>query len=222
MDLSKLKVDVYDFLALIIPGLLAFAEIGISISGWSTFFARVAALSGTALTLILMLAFAGGHVIQEVSDAILKRIRGPRFFKGSRDAFWKTPEASSVKERIFGESGARLEAVDSAFEYCLAKVQVTFPKRDVFLATSDLCRALALLLLFSLVPLWRTVYCFNANLLHKHVLFGLLTVLFALLSWMSWRRMVRFREFTDAPVFRSYLALPESVTLNQTVAQKAK
>lgn len=210
MDFSKLKVDVYEFLGLIVPGLVAFAELGISVVGWTALLADVNSLSGVTLTLIVILAFAAGHVIQELSDTILKRVKGPRFFKISRDELWKMNEGEAVRVRILRESGLQLSSVDSAFEYCLARVQANFPKRDVFLATSDLCRALVLLFAFALLPLWRTIYVFNPNYVHKHTLFGAFAVLFGIFGWMSWKRMVRFREFTEAAVFRSYLATAEA------------
>src|SRR6267154_3535527 len=131
---------------------------------------------------------------------------GDRFFKRSRDDFWSSGEGAAIRACILRECGSEIDTADAGFEYCLAKVQTSFNKRDVFLATSDLCRALALLLTVGLIPLWRTVYVDNTGLMHKHALVSAGAALLLFFVYLSWRRMVRFREFTEAPVFRSYLA----------------
>jgi hypothetical protein len=102
--------------------------------------------------------------------------------------------------------GMTVGSVDTAFDYCLTKLKGQFPKRDLFVATSDLCRSFAVLALIALAPaLWNEFQAFGpskkfcawaiGSLLGSLILFGL-----------SWRRMVRFRALSDVTVFHSYLA----------------
>jgi len=65
LDFSKLKLDVYDFLAVILPGLIVTAEGWILLRGWNDFIASMGSISGTGLTLLLVFAFGVGHIVQE-------------------------------------------------------------------------------------------------------------------------------------------------------------
>ena len=61
MDFSKLKIEVYDFLGIVLPGLLAICEGWILFKGWHPFVASINLISGTSLTLLFVLAFGMGH-----------------------------------------------------------------------------------------------------------------------------------------------------------------
>jgi hypothetical protein len=98
-------------------------------------------LSGTGFTALLLASFPIGHLIQELGDATIKKVRGDRCFKSARDAFWKTAEGKNVSELIERELGFA-PTVDGAFDFCLSKIKNQFPRRDAFLATSDFCRSL--------------------------------------------------------------------------------
>ena len=112
----------------------------------------------------------------------------------------------AVRACINNDSGVDITDVDDGFEYCLAKVQQSFIKRDVFLATADLCRALALLFLIGVVPLWRVVRISTSSHAKDYFDFICGVALLFTLAVLSWRRMVRFRDFTEKPVFTTYLA----------------
>src|SRR4051812_15608827 len=103
MDFSKLKVDLYEFLGLIIPGLLLIWEIGITIAGWTVTFAAAKALTGATLTILLFAGFAAGHVLQELADVVIKKLKGDRFFKKSRDKFWQSKDGETVRNYIHKE-----------------------------------------------------------------------------------------------------------------------
>jgi hypothetical protein len=47
MDFSKVKVEVYDFLAVIVPGLLVICELWVTIRGWSRFALSISSLSAS-------------------------------------------------------------------------------------------------------------------------------------------------------------------------------
>lgn len=206
MNFDKLKSDTYEFLGLILPGLLLIAEAWITLGGWTPFLTALTALSGTSLALLLIVAFGLGHLVQEGSDAVIKRFTSQRFFKQARDRYWASTEAALLKAKIAGELGNEPLNADAAFDYCLTRAQATFSKRDVFIATADLSRALFLLTLLGLIPSVRcTVLHWSAWTIRVSVALGCLCI-HGLVAWLWWRRMVRFREYAEVPVFRAYLS----------------
>lgn len=206
MDLSKLKVEVYDLLGLIIPGLIVISETWIALSGWKGFTESITALTGTGFTLLLIVSFGFGHIVQELADRVIKYLKGSRYFKQGRDTFWASQEAKLVKAAITKDLGAEITSVDAAFDLCLSKIGDRFPKRDSFIATSDLCRSYVILACIAVVPLLRVVIDERRSLAGELVqlLMGL-SVCF-LVAFLSWTRMSRFRELSESTVFRIYLA----------------
>lgn len=207
MDFSKLKLELYDFLGLLLPGLLAICEGWILLRGWQVFAGSINQLSGTGLTLLIVFAFGLGNIAQELGDAAVKAARGKRYFRQPRDKFWRTDEAQFVRDTIKKELGQDIPAVDTAFDYCLTKLKDRFSKRDMFVATSDLCRSFVVLSVLAIVPaariafhdthpLWRSAWTFA----------GLLLVLTSI-AVLAWQRMTRFRELSETTVFRAYLAI---------------
>lgn len=206
MDLSKLKIDVYDFLGLIIPGLIAVCELRIFVRGWSEAVSSLANLSGTALTILLIISFGVGHLIQELGDLIIKRAKGPRFFKLARDKYWASEESKPVKRAIAEDLGHPVESSDEAFDHCLTNIEGRFSKRDVFLATSDLSRSFLVLSIVGIAPLIRIVAQKSTSWLEMLSFTSLGLGVIVLIFCLSWTRMVRFRELSDITVFRVYLA----------------
>jgi len=206
MDLSKLKIEIYDFLGLILPGLVAICEIWIAATGWTAFAKTIGNLSGTWFTLLLLLSFGLGHLIQELADVVIKRLKGSRYFKQSRDEFWPSEDAKLVKAAIARDLGTEVTSVDAAFDYCLSKIGERFPKRDAFMATSDLCRSFVVLAGIGIAPTVRLVLD-KGKPIFGALSFGLaiLSVL-VLVAYLSWSRMQRFRELSEVTVFRVYLA----------------
>lgn len=79
-------------------------------------------------------------------------------------------------------------------------------KRDVFLATSDLCRSFVVLSTLGLFPAVR-IALYDIHHIHNSLvasaILGLLLLTIALLAW---KRRVRFRELSETTVFGACLA----------------
>lgn len=211
VDFSKLKLEVYDFLGLIVPGLIAICEAWILLRGWHTFLLAVNQMSGTAFTLLLLFAFATGSAVQELGDFTVKLIKGKRYFRSARDRFWLTPDADIVKNAINTELGHHITSVDTAFDYCLTKLKDRFGKRDLFVATSDLCRSSVVLSILAFAPALRVAFCDVTPLSHSYEAAAILGTALLSISLLMWRRMVRFRELSEITVFRAYLVLASEI-----------
>lgn len=205
MDFSKFKLELYDLLALLLPGFLSVCGIWVLLRGWTAFAVSLSSLSATGFTSLLLASFPLGHLIQELGDATIKWARGERFFKRPRDDFWKTPEGQIVNRTIEQELGNQL-SVDGAFDYCLTKIKGQFPRRDTFLTTSDFCRSL-LVVGFLLIPTaGRIVWDVHTSGRRMFAYgFGVAVALSAAL-YLAARRMMRYRVLSETPVFRTYLA----------------
>lgn len=207
MDLSKLKLEIYDFLGLIFPGLVAICEGWISLRGWHGFVVGIGQIGGTGLTLMLVFAFGIGNIIQELGDVTLKAIKGQRYFRGARDRFWQSTEAELVRDAIMKSFGHNIPSVDTAFDYCLTKLKDRFGKRDMFLATSDLCRSFVVLSALALLPAMRIAFYDPHPLPNSFVVAAIFIAVLVSVSLLAWRRMLRFRALSETTVFRAYLAV---------------
>lgn len=206
VDFSKLKLELYDFLGVVFPGLLAICEGWILLRGWQIFVGAINQISGTGLTLLVVLAFGLGNIIQELGDIAIKALRGKRYFRQARDKFWGKAEAQLVRDAIKRDFGQEISSVDTAFDYCLTKLRDRFNKRDVFVATSDLCRSFVVLSALALVPAARIAF-YDIHPAHRSVVaFAILALLLTSIALLAWKRMVRFRELSETTVFRVYLA----------------
>jgi hypothetical protein len=206
MDLSKIKVEVYDFLAVIIPGLFVLYQVWIALRGWGRFAQGVLSTTASGFTISLLVAFALGTLLQESADVLIKILKGKRYFKASRDSLWESKTGDHVSARITKELGHAVQNVDVAFDYCLTKIQGSFYKRDLFVANSDFARGMILVSWVAIAPLVRIT-----NDLHTRwqIHIGLLVsgvVLLFLISCLCWTRMKRFRDLSERPVFHAYLA----------------
>lgn len=206
MDFSKLKLELYDFLGLILPGLVAICQGWILLRGWHTFVVGISLLGGTGLTLLLVFAFGVGNIIQELGDVTLKTVKGQRYFRSGRDRFWLTTEAETVRHAIKKSLGHEIPSADAAFDYCLTKLKGRFDKRDMFLATSDLCRSFVVLSALALIPALRIAFR-DPHPFSPYFASAVLIVALFVVSALAWRRMIRFRELSETTVFRAYLAV---------------
>jgi hypothetical protein len=210
VDFSKLKLEVYDLLGLLLPGLIAISEGWILLRGWSFFLASILQLSGTGLTLLLLVAFGLGNIVQELGDVTIKAVKGKRFFRQARDRFWAKAESQLVRDAIKKDLGQEISSADQAFDYCLTKLKDRFIKRDVFLATSDLCRSFIILSALALFPAIRTAF-YDIHPIQKSLMaLAVLALLMLTIAFLAWKRMVRFRELSETTVFRGYLAAIDS------------
>ena len=206
MDLSEFKLGIYDLLGLIIPGLIIICEVWITLAGRVHFADSITSLSGVAFTVLLLVSFGLGHLIQESADKLIKWVFGDRIFKISRDEFWATDEGDQIRLIIAKDLGEEIPTVDAAFDFCLTRIGDRFPKRDAFIATSDLCRSFVILAVVGIVPGFRLVLDQEASF-HGILVFGLpILGILALIGYLSWTRMKRFRELSEGTVFRTYLA----------------
>jgi len=207
MDFSKLKLELYDFLGLLLPGLLSICEGWILLRGWQVFVAGMNQLPGTGLTVLIVFAFGLGNIAQELGDVAIKATKGKRYFRQARDRFWAKAESQPVKDAIKKELGQDISSADTAFDYCLTRLRDRFAKREVFLATSDLCRSFVVLSALALIPAVRTAF-YDIQPLHKSIVaFAILFLLLMSIALLAWKRMVRFRELSETTVFRAYLAM---------------
>ncbi|SDE85762.1 hypothetical protein [Terriglobus roseus] len=208
MEVSKLKVELYDVAAILLPGVFFIMEIWATLFGMHSVVTTVKGLKGTELTVMLLCSFGVGNLVQEAGNVLFTRTMGKRFFYAARDEFWSSHEAELVRSKIEREGSCKLADVDSAFEYCLTRVAGKFPKRDVFMAISDFSRSLFVLSLFAIFPLYRSVlYAYGTEVrVRISVAYACLVLLTA---WLSWTRMLRFRKYSDRPVFTTFLACGE-------------
>lgn len=203
LEFSKIRLGIYDFLGIIIPGLVVICEGIIFVRGWSASIEFLGVINGIGLTLLVLLAFGIGNLTQELGSLALAAVKGKRYAQSARDEFWQTDEAKHVKEVIKKESGFAIEEVDAAFDYALTKIKDRFAKRDVFVAVSDMCRSFVVSCALALIPAVRIAF----HSLHPiSWLIGVLLVLIAV-GWLAWKRMERFRYLSEVTVFRVYLAV---------------
>ncbi len=220
MDLSKLKIEAYDLLAIIIPGLLAMMEFLITLRGWSDGARVLLNLNASVFTLALLIAFAFGQVIQEAADAGIKAWRGERFFKQARDKYWEAPEGELVRRSLKSDTGKDIESVDTAFDCCLTRIGSDFPKRDLFLANSDLARSLVLVSLLAIAPVARVAVALPYRRSAGLSIAGAAVLLLIGIARLLWQRMKRFRDLSETPVFNTYLAQGELEARKTSVAAR--
>jgi len=206
MDLSKVKVEVYDFLAVIVPGLFIIYEVWIALRGWARFAQGILGTTASGFTVFVLVAFAVGTLLQESADLLIKTFKGKRYLKASRDSLWESKTGDHVNARITKELGHPVQNVDVAFDYCLTKIQGSFSKRDLFVANSDFARGLILVSWVAIAPLVRITNDLHTRWqIHVCLFFSGLILLF-LISCLCWTRMNRFRDLSERPVFHAYLA----------------
>jgi hypothetical protein len=208
VDLSKLKLDVYDFLGIILPGLVAIAQGWIFLRGWDAFVLSMSDIKGTSMTLLLVFAFGIGHLVQELADAAIRWTKGPRYKYRARDKFWRHEESKAAKELIRKELGHEIVSVDAAYDFCLTKIRGHFEKRDIFIATSDLSRSFVAMCFLGLIPAAKIAFWEVGPpvKLSLEVAAAEIAVL-SIVATLAWRRMMRYRELADVTVFRVYPAL---------------
>lgn len=221
MEISKLKLELYDLAAIILPGIFLMAEIVALISGFPRLVLYARAISGVELTLIMLSAFALGNLVQEAGDRVVKRFTNRRVFRQARDRFWESELRKDVCSKIVQLGGPAGISVDAAFDFCLTCLGGTFAKRDIFLAISDLSRSLWLLSLLGILPLVRNVI--SAQGWKTRAMWGAEGAAVILVTaGLSWSRMVRFRELSESPVFHSFLAQTATSNKKEDVGSQSE
>ena len=74
MELSKIKLELYDLAAIILPGLFLIGELLILLKGISWDFLNLQSISGAELTLLFLCSFALGNLVQEGGDRLIKQL----------------------------------------------------------------------------------------------------------------------------------------------------
>jgi hypothetical protein len=206
LDISKFKGEVYDFLALVLPGLLVICAFWITWRGWHTFVVAVGGMSAVSLTVLLFFCWALGPLIQEIADSVVAQWKGSRYLKISRDEFWKSTDGIEVKKIISQKLGHEVTEVDVAFNYCLTRVQKSFAKRDMFMANSDFARSMVVTVWCAFPPLVREIHHSQISCFYQVLICAGGALLILGTSRLFWRRMTRFRDFADRTVFHVYLS----------------
>jgi hypothetical protein len=222
LDLSKLKLDVYDFLGIILPGLVAVAEGWVFLRGWDAFIQAMNHITGTSLTLLLVFAFGIGHLVQELADAAIRYTKGPRYLFHARDKYWHSDDSKSVKHEIRKELGHELADVDDAYDFCLTKVHGRFEKRDIFVATSDLCRSFVAMCVLAVILAAKTAFWEIRPMDRSLEIAGIEITFIAVIGLLAWRRMTRYRALADITVFRVYRAVASEGNLHSTHAKSSR
>lgn len=205
MEISKLKLELYDLAAIILPGFFLIAEFVVVFLGFPQMLAYARGIRGAELTLLLLCSFALGNLVQEAGDRLIKRLVNKRFFRQARDQFWASDLKQSVCDKITRLGGPENLSVDAAFDFCLTCLGGEFAKRDIFLAISDLSRSMWVLSIMGTLPLARSVI-FAYGWKGRSIVASEGAILIAMCAYLSWSRMVRFRELSESPVFHSFLA----------------
>ena len=205
MGLSNFKLGIYEFLGLMVPGMLLLCEGWIFVRGWGQFLLSLRDLNAAGFSMLAVVAFVLGHFVQELGDRCIKICRGERFFRQGRDRLWATDEAEPIKSAIWTECGLALGGADAAFDYCLTRIGDSFAKRDVFVATSDLCRSFLVLIVLALLPVSRLAFGYMGSVSESVLRAICYSALLALAARLAWTRMVRFRGMSETGVFRAYL-----------------
>jgi len=215
MEMAKLKFEVYDFLGIVIPGLIAICEGWILVRGWTEFMDAVSHITGVGLTLLILAAFGAGNLVQELGAVAVQIIKGARHSKTGRDNFWRTDDATCVRSTIKSECGLEVQHVDSAFDYCLTRIKSRFAKRDLFVAVSDMCRSFVALAVIAVIPVARTARDLRPAG-HSLEFLGAVLPLLVIGGWLAWKRMLRFRELSETTVFKTYLAVAHEGKASQS------
>jgi hypothetical protein len=203
--LSNVKLGIYEFLGLVVPGMFLICEGWILVRGWGTFSHSLSDLRPVSFTMFVAAGFVLGHFIQELADWVIKKICGERFLKAGRDELWAGPEAYAVKSTIWAESGITLPDVDSAFDYCLTRLGQSFSKRDMFVAVSDFARSFVALAILGLGPAIRLARDRSDSWPSFAIFLAGYVAFLLIIGSLAWVRMIRFRRISDTGVFRAYL-----------------
>ena len=207
MDVSKLKLDVYDIFGVIIPGLLVICEIWIALRGWTPFIVGLSALSATGITMLVFASFAVGPLVQEIADSLIKAwTKNSRFFKLRRDQIWNSPLGPEIRRKLEIETGISPTGADVAFDMCFALMPDQAARHDLFLAQSAMARSLLFVSFFSALPMGINIAHFPSALSVRIGMAFAFCLIVGLIARVCWTRMLRFRALSQAAIFHGYLA----------------
>ena len=76
MEFSKLKLELYDLAAIVLPGIFFIAEIWATLLGIGSLASAAKELTGAQLTILLLCGFGAGNVIQEGGNRLVTLFLG--------------------------------------------------------------------------------------------------------------------------------------------------
>jgi len=130
MDLSKLKMEAYDLLAVILPGLILIFQAWITIRGWAPFAISIASMSGSAFLVLILMFLPWAKLFRSQGISRLRRSKA-RFFRQTRDKLGASKTGEHIRERIRTDTGHELENVAVTFDFlpqpCATDIYKTRP-----------------------------------------------------------------------------------------------
>ena len=214
MKLSDLELSAYDLAAIILPGAIGIAEIGITWRGLTPFWGWISQLSVAGGLVLAMSAFGLGHLISQAALEGATVCGKFRTHHRGRDKHWKL-HGQRIAALLSARHAIEIDidspkASDRAFNCCLTVIGDAFEKRRVFSLVAALSLCLWLLSLFALIPAWR---CIRAQQLaeEEQVISAIAAFLACGLSAaLAWRRSQLYFDLADVTVFDVFEAWTES------------
>ena len=207
MDLSQLQLKPYDILGILFPGVLAICEGWIVLRGWGSFLTNFDKVSDRDLVLLIVLALGLGHIVQELAQAGVKLLKGKKRTLREKNRYWELTESQLVRSAIQKDFDGTFPGVNVVFDYCLTKLSGRFDKRDMFVATSGLCRSIIALSAMAVAPAARIAFHDPHGAQNSLVIFTEFFVLLTVVAVLAWRRMDHFDALAETTVYRAYLAI---------------
>jgi hypothetical protein len=211
MKLSDFELSAYDFIAIMLPGSLSLAEIGVTTKGFFPFWEWASNLSISGGIFAALFAFGGGQLVSQAAYELSILIFRGRGIRGGRDRYWMK-NAEAICSKLISSYDIDIQPTndqdtcDRAFNHCQTIIGASFEKRKVFSLVSALSLSLWFLSITAIIPTARVSY------LHRHewhqpmVSFVALTTLFGFTAFLSWRRTELYSTLADVTVFHIFEA----------------
>ncbi len=81
VELTKLKIELYDIAAIVIPRIFCLAEVWVALFGAPSLLHFLHDLKGTELTLVVLCSFALGNLVQEAGQPTSDGVEGEALFQ---------------------------------------------------------------------------------------------------------------------------------------------
>jgi hypothetical protein len=208
VKLSDLQLTAYDFAAIILPGCICLAEVGIAIYGIRPFWIWSNSLSLSGDAIALLAAFGAGHLVSQAADECAQLIGGKRILYRARDAYWAS-HAEQICKKL--ESSCQVEispkeqgACDRAYDICLTIIGSGFAMRKVFSFVSGLSLSLWILSIAAAIPILITFHSNRVNWQSHLLPCSSLLLICAASSFLAWRRSQLYIDLADTTVFRIF------------------